>query len=141
MDYGRDCWRSGTCRNQEPSNVNEETAANIRKAFGEQGLWWAASEDLGANGTLEIHASISTEKDNFPPDATSYDKAWHQMWGFIEAIETIIETDGIDELGLEGSFMATIDTDNDPLIVKVIVRDEEIIYQEASLTWDSEMHY
>lgn len=125
----------------QPSNVNNETAENIRKACGEQGLWWAVSEELGENGTLEIHAGISSEKDNFPPDTTSYDQAWHPMWGFIEAIEKIIETDGIDELGLEGSFMVTVDTDGDPLIVKVIVRDEEVIYQEANLTWDSELRY
>lgn len=125
----------------QPSNVNDETAETIRKACGEQGLWWVLYEELGENGTLEIHAGISAEKDNFPPNTASYDKAWHPMWGFIEAIEKIIETDGIDELGLEGSFMVTVDTDGDPLIVKVIVRDEEVIYQEATLTWDSELHY
>lgn len=125
----------------QPSHVNAQTAETIRKACGEQGLWWALSEESGSNGTLEIHSGISSEKDNFPPEATSYDKAWHFMWGFIEAIEKIIETDGIDELGLEGSFMVTVDTDADPLIVKVIVRDEEVIYQEANLTWDSEQRY
>jgi hypothetical protein len=125
----------------QPSNINEETADTIRKACGEQGLWWVLSEDLGANGTMEILAGISSEKDNFPPEATPYDKAWHLMWGFIEAVEKIIETEGIEELGLEGSFLLTVDTDDDPFIVRVIVRDEEVSYQEATLTWDSELRY
>jgi hypothetical protein len=131
----------GTLTPIQPSNVNDSTPQTIRKVCGEQGLWWVLSEDSGANGTLEIQAGISAEKDNFPPDATSYDKAWHFMWGFIEAIEALIETDGLDELGLEGSFMVTVDTDDNPLIVKVTVRDEEIFYQEATLTWESELRY
>lgn len=124
-----------------PSNVEGQVEQAVRQVTGDNGMWWVLSENPDTYGVLEINARKPCEKDNFPAEVTSYGKAWHYMWGVIEAIQTLIETEGIAKDNIEGAFTVTVETDEDPLIVKIAVKGEEVTYQEAKITWDTEISY
>jgi hypothetical protein len=131
----------GTLTPTKSTAVTENIADIILMAFTRHELLWAVSEDIGINGIIQVNDSLTTKDGNFPTSATVKDKAWHRVWGVIERLEDILETEGVKELAMNGSVLVTVENDTEPLLVLLTVEKGIIYYQEATLTWNSKILY
>jgi hypothetical protein len=128
----------GVLKPANPDTVEEDSAEKIRAALGSNGFWWLMHETMGESGIIDLHAGIDAEGDHFPDSFTESEKAWLMCGAFIAALKRVIQTAGVEELGLEGSLMITVDSDESPLVVRVTVKDNKLFYKKATLTWDEE---
>lgn len=54
---------------------------------------------------------------------------------FITRLYNVVTAPGIKELGLQGEFMLTVEGAKEPVVFKVEVKDNNVFYQQAELTF------
>lgn len=109
--------------------VNENTANTIRAAVRELRLWRIMHEEQGEGGIVEIDSSIAT------------DEPHNDILRFASRLEKLIKAEGLAELGLHGHLMATADTRDEPVVMRITVKDGKIFYQDAHITWSVEVPF
>lgn len=109
--------------------VNEDTAKSIRAAAHDLRLWRIMHEELGEGGIVEIDSSIAT------------DEPHNDILRFVNRLNQLITADGVAELGLHGHLMATADTSDEPVVMRVTVKNNKISYQDAHITWSMEVPF
>lgn len=109
--------------------VNETTAKNIRAAVHDLRLWRIMHEEQGEGGIVEIDSSIAT------------DEPHNDILRFVNRLNSLITTEGVAELGLQGHLMATADTSDEPVVMRITVKNNQIFYQDAHITWSVEVPF
>ena len=109
--------------------VNENTANQIRSVAKKVCLSRIMNEELGEKGIVEIDTSIPT------------DEPHTDILRFASGLEKLIKAEGVAELGLYGHLMATADTRDEPVVMRITVRDGKIFYQDAHITWSVEVPF
>ena len=110
--------------------VTEKTRRKLLMAVREQGLSGLVQSGGFAQGAIEINS------------CTVASGGLNVVFGFIGALDRVILTEGVAELGLEGSIMLSVDkADAGPIMFRVTVRDGEISYQQASYVWAENTPY
>lgn len=109
--------------------VNENTANCIRSAVHDLRLWRIMHEELGEGGILEIDSSVSS------------DEPHNDILKFVNRLSRLIEAEGVAELGLHGHLMATADTSDEPVVMRVTVKNNKVFYQDAHITWSVEVPF
>jgi hypothetical protein len=109
--------------------VNENTAKNIRTAAHDLRLWRIMHEELGEGGIVEIDSSVATNEPH------------HDILLFVNRLNSLITAEGVAELGLSGQLMITADTSDEPVVMRVTVKNNKIFYQDAHITWSVEVPF
>jgi hypothetical protein len=109
-----------------PSAVTPETRSQIRQGVHRSHLFLTIKDTLWDKGILEINSYTAAEGGR------------NAVLGFLNRLCTLINTEGVAELRLKGALMITLDSDVEPIVIRAIVKDGEISYEQAKLTWDEE---
>lgn len=103
-----------------------EPISVLRISFGNHGLCKTLEGiKVGKNTVIEIDSSISTSSGR------------QVAARFVAQLNRFITSETV-ALELQGSIMITVETDEDPLTIRVTVRDSKVTYQEARLIWNKE---
>lgn len=121
----------------KPENVTEDTADAIRKALAEQDLWWVAAIFDAENG-LHIQSGVSVDPEDLPNNMLLSSGPRHHARNFAGAMKTIVQTEGVANLELEGSLIVTIDTDEEIYVSSVTFKNSEVRFHEAKVNWKVE---
>lgn len=113
----------GTLVPTNPEAVTEKTRRNLLIAVRDHGLSGFVQSEAFNQGSIDIYSSTVTAGGHYT------------VFNFIGALDKVILTEGVAELGLEGTLMLSVDTDADPILFRITVRDGEISYQQASFVW------
>lgn len=106
--------------------VNENTANRLRSALHDLRLFQIK---LGERGSLEIDSSVAS------------DEPHNDILRFVNRLSKLIEAEGVAELGLQGHLMATADTTDEPVVMRITVKNNKIFYQDAHITWSVEVPF
>lgn len=106
-----------------PEAVTEKTRRNLLVAVREGGLSGLVQSGAFNQGSLEINSCTVTAGGHYA------------VFNFIGDLDKVILTEGVAELGLEGTFMLSVDTNADPILFRITVRNGEISYQQADFVW------
>jgi hypothetical protein len=109
--------------------VNENTANLIQTAVKEHNLRRIMHEELGEGGIVEIDSSISS------------DEPHTGILRFANNLSKLVEAEGVAELGLYGHLMATADTTDEPVVIRITVKNNKLFYQDAHITWSVEVPF
>lgn len=109
--------------------VNENTANLITSAVRKHNLQRIMHEGLGEAGIVEIDTSIAS------------DEPHNDILRFVNSLSKVIEEEGVAELGLYGHLMATADTTDEPVVIRITVKNNKIFYQDAHITWSVEVPF
>lgn len=109
--------------------VKENTADNIRAAVHELNFLRIMHEELGEGGIIEIDSSVASEESH------------HGILLFVNRLHSLIAAEGVAELGLTGHLMITADTSDEPVVMRVTVKNNKIFYQDAHITWSVEVPF
>jgi hypothetical protein len=57
---------------------------------------------------------------------------------FVKVLNRVMQTEAAIELGLSGYFTLTIETDEEPLVTRILVKEGVVSYEQAEYVWPSE---
>lgn len=116
----------GTLTPTNRDAVNENTANRIRSALHDLRLFQIK---LGERGILEIDSSVSS------------DEPHNDILRFVNRLNQLIKAEGVAELGLSGHLMATADTTDEPVVMRITIKNNKVFYQDAHITWSVEVPF
>lgn len=119
----------GTLVPSNPEAVTEKTRRNLLVAVRDQGISGFVQSGAFNQGSIEINSCTVTAGGHYA------------VFNFIGDLDKVILTEGVAELGLEGTLMLSVDTDADPIVFRLTVRDGEISYQQANYVWSESLTF
>lgn len=111
---------------RNPAVVSPSTRLQIMNGVHRSHLFLTIKDVLWDKGIIEINSYTAVEGGH---------KA---ALSFLDRLGTLINFEGVDTLRLKGSLMITIDSEKEPAVLRATVKDGEVSYQQAKLTWDKE---
>ena len=109
-----------------PAVVSPTTRLQIMTAVHRSHLFLTIKDTLWEKGVIEINSYTAAEGGN---------KA---ALSFLERLGTLINSEGVERLRLKGSLVITVDSDKEPAVLRATVKDGQVSYQQAQLTWAKE---
>lgn len=115
----------GTLSPASPEATDTETHAAIKEAVHQNGLRWVLEEgNHWGLGIININSCTETSGGTLA------------ALGFMDRLTRLINTESISKLGLQGSLMITADSEWAPVVFNVKVKDREVSYMQARLSWN-----
>lgn len=109
---------------RNPNAVTSSTRLQIMNAVHKSHLFLTIKDTLWESGIIEINSYTAAEGGH---------KA---ALSFIDRLGTLINSEGVERLRLKGSLMITVDSEKEPAVLRATVKDGQVNYQQAKLTWD-----
>jgi hypothetical protein len=119
-----------------PSNlaaVNDKTGDRMHTEIVRNGLAAVLDAPENVNNAVwkrgQIRANSRTDSFGGRPAAMD----------FITRLYTLVTAPGIKELGLHGELMVTVEGAKEPLVYRVVVKDNNVFFDYAELVWNNKL--